>query len=459
MSAPLEEVIGAPVQKFVAVEDREAFRGLLERGSGTHRGRLMTSGGRMLEVYLSLTAAISDSVEQRSLIVADLTELADAQSSRDRAERENRAKDEFMAMLAHELRNPLGAIAGAIQVLDAVGSGEGPEVHARGVITRQVRHLSCLVNDLLDASRVVTGKVALVRSPVNVGELVRDIVAIATADPRLERHIEVHTDPLWTSADPVRLEEIVGNLVDNAIKYTAAGGHIRVSVTAEDPYVLLRVDDDGIGIPHDLMPRIFDLFVQGDVGLDRAKGGLGIGLTLVRRLVEMHGGLLSAASDGPNRGSSFTVRLARIAASEKRPVDAAAAPPLQRRRVLVIEDNQDAREMYRLVFELEGHDVLEAEDGARGLELLKSEHPDIALVDIGLPRLDGYELARRFRAEPGADRTVLVALTGYGSTEDVHRSRQLGFDYHLIKPVSAEAVRRLLNGSIGRATGRHPVIP
>jgi len=453
VAAPLEDVIGGSVNRFIAPADRETFRALIDVGSGTHRGQLVAFGDRTREAYLSLTTANSDSVARRTLIVADLTELSDAQAGRERAERENRAKDEFMAMLAHELRNPLGAIAGAVQVLDATGKREGPEARARGVITRQVRQLSHLIDDLLDASRVVTGKIVLNRVPINFGELVQRSANSAVGDGQIDRHLEMHVEPIWIDGDAVRIEQIVGNLVGNAIKYTAAGGRITVSLTADGPEAVLRVDDDGVGIEPDLQPRIFDLFVQGSATLERAQGGLGIGLTLVRRLVDLHGGTVTVSSLGPNTGSAFTVRLPRIAAPVERVSEPKALPRPPRRRILVVEDNQDLREMYRLVFELEGHSVIEAENGAQGLAMLKGEHPDIALIDIGLPQLDGYELARRFRADLGDASTVLIALTGYGSPEDIHRSREAGFDYHLIKPVSPDVVRHLLNDTILRSEG------
>jgi PAS domain S-box-containing protein len=448
VATPLEAVIGGSMNRFIGTADRATFQALLQTGSGTHRGRLIAADGRAREAYLSLTSATSDSIERRSLIVADLTELLDAQNSRDRAERENRAKDEFMAMLAHELRNPLGAIAGAIQVLDSVGKPEGLELRARSVIARQVRHLSHLVDDLVDASRVVTGKIALTRGPANLHDLVHRTVASATGAGHIDREIEVDAEAVWIDADAVRIEQIIGNLLGNAIKFTAPGGRIRITLTADGPEALLSVEDDGTGIAADLLPRIFDLFVQGEATLDRSRGGLGIGLTLVRRLAELHGGQVTASSEGPQRGSVFTVRLPRISAPEEQTVESRTGPTTSRQKVLVVEDNQDARDMYRLVLELDGHEVVEAADGIRGLELLKSAQPDIAVVDIGLPQLNGYEVARRFRAEQGGQRTVLIALTGYGSREDRERSRDAGFDHHLIKPVSPEALRELLNDAV-----------
>lgn len=309
-------------------------------------------------------------------------------------------------------------------------------------------NLSRIIDDLLDASRLVLGKVALSRRPVDFAEAVRRGVSTATGTGLADRFIHVSTEPAWINADPDRIEQIVSNLVENAIKYTSTGGRITVTLAADGREAVLRVEDDGVGIAQHMLSRTFEPFVQGDATLDRGSGGLGIGLTLVKRLVHLHQGTLSVRSEGVDRGSAFVVRLPAIPApaDQEFKSEIRAKPP--QRRVLLIEDNADSRDMYRLLLELDGHDVLEADDGTRGLELLRTELPDLALVDIGLPTLDGYEIARRFRAEPGADRTVLIALTGYGSVEDRERSREAGFDYHLVKPVSADMVREILTGVV-----------
>jgi signal transduction histidine kinase/ActR/RegA family two-component response regulator len=450
VNLPLEQVIGGPIDRFISVADGDSFKTLGRTPSGTYEGRLLAQGGRLVNVYFSLTNTVSDGVERRGLLVADLSELLDARADRDRAEQANRAKDEFIAMLAHELRNPIGAIAGAIQVLDVVGTDQAPAVRARVIITRQVQHLARLLEDLLDVGRLATGKIVLARQPIDLADLVRRSVAVLGGDGRLDRHVEVTTAPVWIDADPTRIEQIVGNLVGNAIKYTQPGGRIRVTVRLDGRDALLTVQDDGCGIPTELLPRIFDLFVQGDQTLDRSRGGLGIGLTLVSRLVELHKGTVIASSDGPGRGSTFAVRLAAIAAPQQESPEGQPTHEVARRRVLVVEDNKDTREMYSTVLQLAGHEVLEAGNADRGLELLKSQRPDVALIDIGLPGLDGYELARRFRADPNARRVLLVALTGYGSQDDRERSRQAGFDHHMVKPVSPETLRELLRGMSGK---------
>ena len=444
---PLEDMIGRSLDQFLFGPDRATFMALRKAGSGKCRARLTAANGRAIDVYLSLSTSQSDGdVERLNLIVTDLSALVDAQTGRDRAEQESQAKDEFMAMLAHELRNPLSAISAAIQVLEASNGHDAPALRARSIIGRQVHHLARLVDDLLEVGRVVTGKIVLERRPIDFADLVHRAVAVF-GERRNDQRLEITTQSAWIDGDLVRMEQIVNNIVGNAVKYTPAGGSVRVRLTVEGGDAVLRVEDNGYGIAPELLPRIFDLFVQGERTLDRAQGGLGIGLTLVRRLVALHGGTVSASSDGPGRGSVFTVRLPRIARPQ-----AARVPTLAQgcsespasRRVLIIEDNRDAREMFRMMLELAGHEVLEAEEGLSGLALLKATQPDVAVIDVGLPGLNGYEIARRFRAEaPGAG-VMLVALTGYGTPEARERSRQAGFDHHLIKPVNAEALQEIM---------------
>ena len=457
VAIPLEDLVGRSLDMFLIGADRAAFTALREAGCGKCRARLTAANGRLIDVYLSLSTSRSDDeIERLNLIVTDLSALLDAQSGRDRAEQESQAKDEFMAMLAHELRNPLSAISAAIQVLEASNGQDAPALRARSIIGRQVQHLARLVDDLLDVGRVVTGKIVLDRRPIDFADLVHRAVAVF-GERRNDQHLEITTQSAWIEGDLVRMEQIVNNIVGNAVKYTPAGGSVRVRLTAEAGDAVLRIEDNGYGIAPELLPRIFDLFVQGERTLDRAQGGLGIGLTLVRRLVALHGGTVSAFSEGPGRGSVFTVRLPRIArpasASPSRAVDDHGTP--FSRRVLIIEDNRDAREMFRMMLELSGHEVLEAEEGLSGLALLKTARPDVAVIDVGLPGLNGYEIARRFRQEaPDADGVMLVALTGYGTPEARERSRQAGFDHHLIKPVNAEALQGIMRADF-LGDGRH----
>jgi PAS domain S-box-containing protein len=444
---PLEDVIGRPFDRFLGSGDRPSFAVLRKSGCGKVRARLAAATGRMIDVYLSLSRTRADDDSERlNLIVTDLSALLDAQSGRDRAEQESQAKDEFMAMLAHELRNPLSAISAAIQVLEASNGQEAPALRARSIIARQVHHLARLVDDLLEVGRVVTGKIVLDRRTIDFADLVHRAVAVC-AERRVDQQLEVNAQPVWIEGDLVRMEQIVNNIVGNAVKYTPPDGIIRIGVGSEGQEAVLRVEDNGYGITSDLLPRVFDLFVQGERTLDRAQGGLGIGLTLVRRLVQLHGGTVSAFSEGPGRGSVFTVRLPRVPGPQNvQSPSAARCPDALARRVLIIEDNRDAREMFRMMLELAGHEVLEAEEGITGLELLKAMRPDIAVIDVGLPGLNGYEIAQRFRMEPDSDHVMLVALTGYGTPEARERSRAAGFDHHLIKPVNPEALHEIMSG-------------
>ena len=460
VAVPLEHVIGGSMERYINVAERPLYRALLEAGSGKRRSRLTAADGRLIDVLMSITTSEDEDIERRHLIITDLSELVDAQNGRDRAEQQSQAKDEFMAMLAHELRNPLSAVTAAVHVLDAAKGHESASSRARFIIARQVQHLSRLVDDLLDVSRVVTGKIILERRTLNLCDLVRRTTAVF-AERESNRHFALTTEPIWVEGDVVRMEQILSNIIGNAVKYTPPGGSIRISLSSEADEAVLRVHDDGFGIAPDLLPRVFDLFVQGEQTLDRAQGGLGIGLTLVKRLVTLHRGTVSAASNGPGKGSLFTLHFPRVSpVGATASVSPAPRPGAIRRRVLIVEDNRDAREMFRLMLELDGHEVIEAEDGYAGLRLLRTEADlDVAFIDVGLPGLDGYELARRIRNEAGSNlRTKLIALTGYGTPEALERSRRAGFDHHLIKPVNPDTLFNLLSSS-DRLRGHYGALP
>ena len=375
--------------------------------------------------------------------------MAREQAARADAEATSRSKDEFLAMLAHELRNPLGAIAAAVHVLRVVTPADDRGQQARAVIERQTAHLTRLVDDLLDVARVTSGRVVLAPRPLDLGTLVRDLTGTFRASGRMDQHdVVVDAAEAWIVADPVRIEQVVGNLLDNAIKYTPAGGGIRVAVRNEPGGATLRVADTGAGISPQLLDRVFDLFVQGERTLDRGRGGLGLGLTLVKRLVELHGGTVSAASEGPGRGATFSVTL-----PAGRPVDTtppSPRPPATRPlRILVVEDHADAREMLGAALGLAGHEVHLASDGPSGVSAAVALRPDAALVDIGLPGFDGYEVARRIRAECPGKSIHLIALTGYGQPEDRRRTVEAGFDDHLVKPVDPVRLAEMLSECAG----------
>jgi len=446
---PLEHAIGQSIGRFLPPAEGEILRAMLEHGSGRYQTRLILNGQESTEVQVTLSSIVLDDVEHRTLILSDISSLA-------RAQRENRSKDEFLAMLAHELRNPLGAIQGAVHALGLMNQTEPMSVRATGIIKRQVVHMARLVDDLLDVGRAVTGKIVLKRQPVNLADSVKATIAtIASGNPHNHARLDLTSEPVWVSGDPVRLEQIVGNLVSNALKFTRGDGVISVFVGREADDAVLRVTDKGIGIPPDMLPKIFDLFVQAHQTIDRTRGGLGIGLTLVRRLAELHGGGVHAASEGDGRGSTFTVRMPTVAApkvdSDAAPAgtDAATRRHFESRRVLLVDDNHDSREMYRAVLRAHGHDVCEAPDGEHALALLQlaTDRPlDVAFIDIGLPGgMDGYELARRIRTLPNCGALRLVALTGYGFPEDRQQSKLAGFARHLVKPVDPEALQRELS--------------
>jgi len=431
VDAPLQQVIGATVDQFVDAADRLALKSLLVAGTGTVRTRLRP-GRTPIDVSVSVGTVAIDDVEHRTLIVTDLRKLIQMQ-------RESQAKDEFLAMLAHELRNPLGAIGGAMQVLSLTELRDPRTIRARDVIQRQVLNMARLVDDLLDVGRVMTGKIMLDRQPIDLAKAVRSCIAAMMSNQPAERAVEITSETVWVDADPVRLEQIVGNLVSNALKFTPHGQRVGVSVSVEGTDAALRVTDEGIGMSAAVLPHIFDLFVQADVAIDRAKGGLGIGLTLVRRLVELHGGTVDADSQGAGRGACFTVRLPAVP-SPLPLASALEAPDLRSpsKRVLLVDDHADAREMYTLALRAAGHDVYEAGDGPSALALFNRTPLDVAIVDIGLPGMDGYELARQIRLAANGPGVGLIALTGYGLPEDRKRSEAAGFDRHLVKPVALE---------------------
>jgi signal transduction histidine kinase len=443
---PLESVVGSRIERFVNTSDKGDFGTLLRSGRGRRRSRLLGSSAGAFDVSLSLTTTVSPSGDRLNLIVTDLRELLAANSNRDRAERDNRTKDEFLATLAHELRNPLGAISNAVRVLELTHADGEPARHAHEAITRQIGHISHLVNDLLDVERVASGKIRLNRQPLDMAEAVRRAVATVTGDAQLNRHVDISTEPVWIDADAVRLEQVLTNIITNAVKYTPPDGWIRVALHVDEADAVLTIEDTGFGISPKLLPFIFDLYVQADRTIDSAKGGLGIGLPLVRRLVELHGGTIVASSDGEGRGSRFTVRLRRIQGTGQTPRTAFLPERRARpRRVLLIEDRGDAREMLRMMLELAGHVVYDASDGLRGLELLNTVRPDAAIIDISLPRMNGYQVAKRIREDPHGRGMLLLALTGYGSPGDSQRSSEHGFDHHLVKPVDADHLAQLLS--------------
>jgi len=354
----------------------------------------------------------------------------------------DRSKDEFVAMLGHELRNPLGTLAAAAYVLDKSPSPQATQ-RAAAIVARQVHHMSHLIEDLLDVNRVTLGKVSLNRQPLDLGRVVDATMREWQLSGRLANHkLRLELDAVWARADEARFEQIVSNLIGNAVKYTPQGGRIAVSLRRDRDTAVLRVHDSGIGMLPELAARVFDLFMQGESAGERGRAGLGIGLTLVKHLAELHGGKAFAASSGPGQGSVFTVTLPAI---EPR-LEPAGAPQAgaQRatHRVLLIEDNDDQRRMLSGALSADGHEVYEAVDAASGLEAAARVDADVAIVDLRLPDLDGFQVAEKLRGRAGL---ALIALTGNGRADSRRRAQEAGFDEYVTKPIAPDRLARLMD--------------
>jgi two-component system CheB/CheR fusion protein len=369
-------------------------------------------------------------------------------------------RDRFLAMLSHELRNPLSAIVNAATLLERQRDGGDDSDRPRQVIRRQSDRVAALLDDLLDVTRVTQGKISLERTACDLNQLVQE--ALDNLAQLIDKHqhtvrLELCDQPPWVYADGTRVLQIIENLVTNAVKYTPNGGQITAITQIEEgaaqgvpAQAVVRIADTGCGMSQALLSSVFDMFVQSDETLDRSEGGMGVGLTLVRSLVELHGGTIEANSEGADQGSEFVVRLPITELPKQvrqTPQQQAPADSRQRRRLLLVEDNADAREMLQCLLELEGFEVQTADDGLEGLQLLQREEIDTALIDIGLPKLDGYELVRRYRDENSSSRTRLIALTGYGQSCDIERAKQAGFDEHLVKPIDPQELIGVLTAT------------
>jgi CheY-like chemotaxis protein len=382
----------------------------------------------------------------------------------------DRSKDEFLAVLAHELRNPLSPLTNALEIVKRPDASPVMADRAREIMGHQVRNMARLVDDLLDVARMSHGRIQLRKERVDIATIVRQAVEARRqqTDAR-DQALALSCPPAGVTleADPLRLEQIVSNLLSNAAKFTARGGHIQLTV--EEPSsgageVVIRVQDDGIGIPPEDLPRLFHLFVQVDSALNRATGGLGIGLTLVRHLVELHGGTISAYSAGLGQGSEFVVRLPvqrdqPPGAPQTGPSGQQAEADAISRRVLVTDDNVDGAEALAIMLGLAGHDVRVAHSGPDTLEIAAVFRPDVVFLDVGMPGMDGYEAARLLRRTAGLERTLLVAVTGYGQVSDRQRAHEAGFDEFLVKPAQPEAVRTLARMAPSPKTDPQPQTP
>ncbi|HTG36941.1 MAG TPA: PAS domain-containing protein [Thermoanaerobaculia bacterium] len=458
------EILGKPVREALPEIEGQGFFELLDEVYAT--GKPFAGNGipvlvrheeagaleeRFLNfVYQPLTEA-DGTVSGIFVHGVDITEqVRTAQELREAG----RKKDEFLAMLGHELRNPLAPIRNAVQILRQAGHHEPVLEKARGMIDRQVSHMTRLVDDLLDVSRISRGKVLLHRERLDLTKLVRDTVEDQRRDLEaggLTLDLELPAEPLWVEGDAIRLAQALGNLLSNAGKFTDPGGRVRVELEGggDRESAEVVVEDTGIGIEPEMLENLFETFSQADRTLARSRGGLGLGLALVKGLMDLHGGEVEAASAGLGRGSRFTLRLPLAAAQEA--LEEEAAPPASAngsRRVLIIEDNADAAESLQMLLELSGFEVTTAADGTSGLETARRFHPDVVLCDIGLPGgLDGYGVARELRADSALQSVRLIALTGYGQAEDQRRAYAEGFDLHLTKPVDPVRLKDLLAGA------------
>jgi signal transduction histidine kinase/ActR/RegA family two-component response regulator len=436
-----------------SVKDGEYLRFLLDLGLRSYIGVPLAARGKVLGVVTFIAAESGRRYGPDDLAVAeDLAHRAAVALENARLYHEvkeaDRRKDEFLAMLAHELRNPLAPVRNGLQILK-MGADPASVERAREMMERQVAHLVRMVDDLMDVSRIMRGKVELRREPVDLATVVGR--AVETAQPAVDAAghqltVVLPDEPLRVNGDLVRLTQVLSNLLVNASKYSDRAGRITVTAGRSGEEAVLGVKDTGVGIAPADLSRIFELFAQVDRSVSRSQGGLGIGLTLVRRLVEMHGGTVAAHSEGPGRGSEFVVRLpvlttTRTAGGVRADGPSAAVP---RRRVLVVDDNVDAAESLAMLLRLADHEVRTAHDGPAGLAAAAEFRPDLIVLDIGLPGMTGYDVARRLREMPEFRSTTLAAMTGWGQEEDRRRSREAGFDHHLVKPVDPAVLEELL---------------
>jgi PAS domain S-box-containing protein len=458
------------LERLLHADDRERYADAVRRALDPGGPGMLREDIRVIHPdgavrWLSVTARMEFDGEPRRAIrltgmIADITaRKATEQALRDSEERlkeSDRRKDEFLAMLAHELRNPLAPIRTGLELIRLTGDTPGAVARVRSMMERQVAHMVRLIDDLLDVSRITSGKIQLQRKLTPVADLVNGAVEANRAAlnaAQLQLTIGLPDQPCVLDVDPTRLVQVLSNLLHNATKFTPAGGHVELTVRCPDAtpesegQLALIVSDTGVGIPPEMLPRVFDLFMQGEQG-GRAQPGLGIGLALARRLIEMHGGRIEASSDGAGRGSAFTIHLP--IASRRAPADAVPATVAAdrvARRVVVIDDNEDAAQTMAMLVDELGGETRVAHDGQAGLRSVAEFKPDVVLLDIGMPGIDGYEICRRIRREPFGQDVVIVALTGWGQEQDKQRAIESGFDAHLTKPADPATLERILAGA------------
>ena len=446
------EIIGRSMAPLVPPErcgEEERVRARIRQGELIEHYETvrLAKDGRRIDVSLTVSAVRDDAgnIVGASKVARDITESRQAKRA---LEETDRRKDEFLSMLSHELRNPLAAVAGALAVARGADA-DGRRARAFSIMDNQLRQIVRLVDDLVDVSRISHGKIELHKARFMLAEAVN--LARETVQPLIDEHrhhlsVDLAEEVLWLDADVTRIAQILINLLVNAAKYTPPGGRISLAAKAENGHAVIRVRDSGVGIRADLLPQIFELFKQAETSEGRAQGGLGVGLTVAKALAEMHGGAIAAYSEGAGKGSEFTVRLPLAAApampaDDREPQQEAPAPAL---RILIADDNESFVETFGYMLELAGHDVRRAHDGREALAVAQSFAPDVALIDLGLPELDGYEVCRALRALPASKHSLLVAQTGYSQPEHRARAQAAGFDHYLVKPVTIGQVEELL---------------
>lgn len=441
-----DEIIGKPLSILVPADHPDELPSIMARVQrGEHIEHFETvrlrKDGSPVEVSLTISPVrdAGGKIIGASKIARDITARKE----------EERRKDEFLALLAHELRNPLAPLRNGLQILALAGANREAAAHAQRVMERQLEHLVRLVDDLLDVSRITRGKLQLRKERISLAAIVEHALEVCGAIVKEQDHsltVTLPDEPIYIDADKTRMAQALCNLLTNAVKYSDPGTRIWLSAERDGDQVSIRVKDEGVGIPQAMLPRIFDLFVQVDRSLEKSKGGLGVGLNIVKRLVEMHGGSVEVDSDGQGAGSEFTIRLPTVSStppSKESREDDGEHLPVQR-RILVVDDNVDSATSLATMLKFMGNDVHTAHDGIAGVEAAQSFHPDVILLDIGMPKLNGYEACRQIRAQPWGKDVAIVALTGWGQDEDKRRSREAGFSGHLVKPVEPSLLEKLL---------------
>jgi len=442
------ELLTMPVMQFIHPED---IAGTLDEIEKLKRGepsylfetRFRCKDGSYR--YLSWTAL---PVLDQQIIYASARDITDRHKIEQELREADRRKDEFLAVLAHELRNPLVPIRNGLELLRRAKDDEAVFEQARSMMTRQLEQMVHLVDDLLDVSRISQGRMVLRRECVSLGTILDS--AIETSRPLIDASgheflVDVPDQPIFIDADVTRMAQVVSNLLNNSAKYTEPGGHIRLKVRLTDDDVTISVIDDGMGIPTPMLPRVFDMFTQVDSSLERAKGGLGIGLTLVKRLVELHNGSVRVVSEGLGKGSTFTVRLPTVGTAMVRLSDTGETSPASaRRRILVVDDKRDSAISMAMLLRITGNETRTAHDGLEAIEVADEFRPDVILMDIGMPKLNGYDACRRIRVEPWGRQITIIALTGWGAEKDRQLSSEAGFTSHLVKPVDPDELETIL---------------